>query len=62
MELIAQLEPDRRGVYGGAVGYFSFDSNVDTSIAIRTIVMKQGIAYLQAGGGSYFLSTVIRYF
>jgi len=57
MELIAKLEPDRRGVYGGAVGYFSFDGNLDTSIAIRTIVFKNGVAYLQAGGGIVFDST-----
>jgi carbamoylphosphate synthase small subunit len=51
MELIAQLEPDKRGIYGGAVGAFSFDGNVDTAIAIRTILMKDGVCHLQAGGG-----------
>jgi len=44
-------------VYGGAVGYFGFDGNLDTSIAIRTIVFKKGVAYLQAGGGIVFDST-----
>ena len=51
MELIAQLEGERRGIYAGAVGYFSFSGNMDTAIAIRTMVVKNGIAYLQAGGG-----------
>lgn len=51
MEIIAELEQQRRGPYGGAVGYFSFDGNMDTAITIRTIVLKDGIAYVQAGGG-----------
>ncbi|MFC1950779.1 anthranilate synthase component I [Chloroflexota bacterium] len=51
MEIIAELEPDRRGPYAGAVGYFSFSGNMDTAITIRTIVIKDGIAYIQAGGG-----------
>jgi anthranilate synthase component 1 len=51
MEIIAELEGERRGVYAGAVGYFSFSGNMDTAIAIRTLVMKDGTAYLQAGGG-----------
>jgi anthranilate synthase component 1 len=51
MEIIAELEPDRRGPYSGAVGYFDFSGNMDTAIAIRTIVIKDGVAYLQAGGG-----------
>ena len=51
MELIAELEGERRGLYAGAVGYFSFSGNMDTAIAIRTMVVKNGIAYLQAGGG-----------
>ena len=51
MEIIAELEPDRRGPYAGAVGYFSFGGNLDTAITIRTIVMKGGTAYVQAGGG-----------
>ena len=51
MELIAELEGERRGLYAGAVGYFSFSGNMDTAIAIRTMVVKNGTAYLQAGGG-----------
>jgi anthranilate synthase component 1 len=51
MEIIAELEPDRRGPYAGAVGHFSFTGNLDTAITIRTIVMKDGIAHIQAGGG-----------
>lgn len=51
MEIIAELEPDRRGPYAGCIGYFDFAGNVDTCITIRTIVMKGGVAYFQAGGG-----------
>ncbi len=51
MEIIAELEPDRRGPYAGAVGYFDFSGNMDTAITIRTIVMKDGLAQIQAGGG-----------
>jgi anthranilate synthase component 1 len=51
MEIIAELEPDKRGPYAGAIGYFDFSGNLDTAIAIRTIVIKDGIAYVQAGGG-----------
>ena len=51
MEIITELEPEQRGPYSGAIGYFSFSGNMDTAIAIRTIVMKDGVAYLQAGGG-----------
>jgi anthranilate synthase component 1 len=51
MEIISELEPDRRGPYGGAVGYFDFSGNMDTAITIRTIVHKDGIAHIQAGGG-----------
>jgi len=51
MELIAELEPERRYVYGGAVGYASFAGTLDTCIAIRTMVYHNGVAYLQAGGG-----------
>jgi anthranilate synthase component 1 len=51
MEIIAELEEDRRGPYAGAVGYFSFSGNLDTAITIRTIVMKDGVAHVQAGGG-----------
>jgi len=51
MEIIAELEQERRGVYAGAVGYASFAGSLDTCIAIRTMVIKDGTAYLQAGGG-----------
>jgi anthranilate synthase component 1 len=51
MEIIAELEPDKRGVYAGAAGYFSFSGNMDMAIAIRTMVVKKGIAYTQAGCG-----------
>ncbi|MEX2525107.1 MAG: anthranilate synthase component I [Gammaproteobacteria bacterium] len=51
MEIINELEPSRRGVYGGAVGYLSWDGNMDTAIAIRTAVIKDDTLYIQAGGG-----------
>ena len=51
MEIIAELEPQKRGPYAGAVGYFSFSGNMDMAIAIRTMVMTKGIAYTQAGCG-----------
>jgi anthranilate synthase component 1 len=51
MEIIEELEKEKRGIYGGAVGYFSFDGNMDTCIAIRTMVIKDKIAYMQAGAG-----------
>jgi anthranilate synthase component I len=51
MEIIEALEPCRRGVYGGAVGYVDFSGNLDTCIALRTLMIKDGIAYIQAGGG-----------
>jgi anthranilate synthase component 1 len=51
MEIIAEMEPTRRGLYGGAVGYFSFSGDVDTAITIRTMVAKDGRGYVQAGAG-----------
>jgi len=51
MEIIEELEPVRRGVYGGAVGYFSFSGNMDTCITIRTILVKDDRLYVQAGAG-----------
>lgn len=51
MELIDQLEPTRRGVYGGTVGYFDFAGDMDMAIAIRTAVIADGIASVQAGAG-----------
>ena len=51
MQIIDELEHEARGVYGGAIGYFSADGNVDTCIALRTGVVKDGQLYVQAGGG-----------
>ena len=51
MEIIDELEPVKRGVYGGAVGYISWAGDMDTAIAIRTAVIKNGRLYVQAGGG-----------
>jgi anthranilate synthase component 1 len=51
MEIIDELEPTRRGLYGGAVGYISFSGNMDTAIAIRTLLIKDKTAYLGVGAG-----------
>mgnify|MGYP000273843953 FL=1 len=51
MEIIEELEPTRRGVYGGIVGYLDFTGNIDTCIAIRTALIHDGVAYVQAGAG-----------
>ncbi len=51
MELIEELEPTRRGLYGGVVGYIDFAGDLDTAIAIRTALMRDGRAYVQAGAG-----------
>lgn len=51
MEIIAELEGERRGIYAGGIGYLAFSGNLDTCIAIRTIIFKNGKAYIQAGGG-----------
>jgi anthranilate synthase component I len=51
MEIIEELEPTRRGLYGGIVGYFGFGGDLDTAIAIRTALVRDGVAYVQAGGG-----------
>jgi anthranilate synthase component 1 len=51
MEIIDSLEPTRRGVYAGAILYLDFSGNLDSCIAIRTLVVKDGKAYIQAGGG-----------
>jgi len=51
MEIIEELEPVRRGPYAGAVGYFSFDGNLDSCITIRTIIVKDRTAFIQAGAG-----------
>jgi anthranilate synthase component I len=51
MEIIEELEPHRRGPYGGAIGYFSFSGDMDTCITLRTIVVQGSTAYIQAGAG-----------
>jgi anthranilate synthase component I len=51
MEIIDELEPVKRGIYAGAVGYLGFDGNMDVAIALRTGVVKDGVLYAQAGGG-----------
>jgi anthranilate synthase component 1 len=57
MEIISELEVDRRGIYSGAVGYVSFNGTMDTCIALRTLVYRDGVASLQAGGGIVLDST-----
>ncbi|WP_088102205.1 anthranilate synthase component I [Halalkalibacter urbisdiaboli] len=51
MEILQELEPTKRGLYAGAIGYLGFDGNIDSCIAIRTMVLKDGKAYIQAGAG-----------
>ncbi len=51
MEIIDELENKRRGIYGGAIGYFGFNGNMDMCIAIRTMVIKDDIINIQAGAG-----------
>jgi anthranilate synthase component 1 len=51
MEIIEELEPTRRGLYGGVVGYLDFAGELDTAIAIRTALLRDGVAYVQAGAG-----------
>ncbi len=51
MEIISELEPDRRGIYGGMIGYLTYDQNLDSCITIRTVIIKNNIAYMQAGAG-----------
>ncbi|MBI4292892.1 MAG: chorismate-binding protein, partial [Betaproteobacteria bacterium] len=51
MEIIDELEPDRRGVYAGAVGYLGFSGDMDLAIAIRTAVVKDGLLQVQVGAG-----------
>ena len=51
MEIINELEPNRRGVYAGAIGFFDFTGEMNTCIAIRTMVMKDGTVYFQSGAG-----------
>ena len=51
MEIIDELEVESRGAYGGCIGYFSADGNVDTCIALRTAMVKDGVMHVQAGAG-----------
>ena len=51
MEIIEELEPTRRGIYAGCIGYFAPDGTLDTCIGLRTAVVKNGTMYVQAGGG-----------
>jgi anthranilate synthase component 1 len=51
MEIIDELEPRKRGFYGGAIGYLSYTGDLDTCIHIRTVVVKDGVAHIQAGAG-----------
>jgi anthranilate synthase component 1 len=52
MQIIDELEPHKRGSYGGAIGYLGFNGDLDTAIHIRTVVVKDGFAHVQAGGGT----------
>ncbi len=51
MQIIDEVEPNKRGPYAGAVGYIDFTGNMDTCIALRTLVIRGHTAYIQAGGG-----------
>jgi anthranilate synthase component 1 len=51
MEIIDEIEPERRGIYAGCVGYFSFNRSMDVAITIRTIVFEKNEAFVQAGAG-----------
>ena len=51
MEIIDEFEPVKRGIYGGAMGYLSWNGNMDMAIAIRTAVIKDGVLYIEAGAG-----------
>ncbi len=62
MEIIAELERDQRGVYAGAAGYFDMSGNLDTAITLRTMVVKDGVAHVQAGGGIVYDSEPDREF
>jgi anthranilate synthase component 1 len=52
MQIIDELEPVKRGGYGGAIGYLSYTGDLDTCIHIRTVVVADGMAHVQAGGGT----------
>jgi anthranilate synthase component 1 len=59
MEIIEELERTRRGIYAGGVLYMDFAGNLDSCIALRTMVIKNGMAYVQAGGGVVADSTPV---
>ena len=62
MQIIDELEPVRRGIYSGGAGYISFNGEMDTCIVIRTMVIKDGVAYVQAGAGVVYDSVPEREF
>src|SRR2546423_12302001 len=62
MQIIAELEKARRGFYAGIVGYFGFDGSHDSCIAIRSVILKEGKAYLQTGAGIVADSDPVREF
>jgi anthranilate synthase component 1 len=51
MEIIEEIEPDRRGIYAGCIGYFAANGTMDTCIGLRTALVKDGVMYVQAGAG-----------
>src|SRR5947208_15213002 len=59
MEIIEELEKTRRGIYAGGIVYLDFAGNLDSCIALRTMVIKNGVAHIQAGGGLVADSTPI---
>src|SRR5256885_15519463 len=59
MEIIEELERTRRGIYAGGILYLDFEGNLDSCIALRTMVIKNGVAHIQAGGGIVADSTTI---
>jgi anthranilate synthase component I len=60
MQLLAQLEPEQRGIYGGFVGYFDLRGNMDSAIAIRSVLMKDGVAHVNAGAGVVYDSDPVQ--
>jgi anthranilate synthase component I len=57
MEIVAELEPDRRGFYSGCVGYLAYSGNMDMALSLRTVAVRDGRVYMQAGGGIVYDST-----
>jgi anthranilate synthase component 1 len=58
MEIIAELEEDRRGFYAGCFGYLAYSGNMDMALSLRTVAMRGGTVYMQAGGGIVYDSQV----